>query len=133
MANDIANRRGGTQTSTEMAAGLLAGIADSRSTTIIAGGGKPILRMLKTGKWVFGQANDPVQDGSEWAVNPLAILHGWVCWSDHPGTQKNGSSARCSRPSPRRSQPSRSRYRAFLRRVRVFDLRCVYGDDEGVG
>ena len=43
---------------------LSSGIAESRATTIIAGGGKPLLRLLKGGHWVFGQGNEEVQPGS---------------------------------------------------------------------
>jgi hypothetical protein len=46
-------------------------------------GGIDILRMdAQTGKFVFGQESVPVEDGTEWAVNPFSFVTGWVCWAD---------------------------------------------------
>lgn len=46
------------------------------------------LRMLKSGKWVFGQNNMRVQEGSMWAINPLTFKSGYVCWTDYPDGAK---------------------------------------------
>jgi len=46
------------------------------------------LRMLKSGKWVFGQNNMRVQEGSLWAVDPLSFKSGFVCWTDYPDSAK---------------------------------------------
>jgi hypothetical protein len=40
------------------------------------------LRMEKTGDWVYGTANTQPEEGDKFAVNPLSIKHGWVCWGD---------------------------------------------------
>jgi hypothetical protein len=75
MANNI-TPSGSRSLSADMASRLRSGIAESRATTILPGG-KPILRLLKSGSWVFGQNDDDVQIGSEWAINPMQIGHGW--------------------------------------------------------
>ena len=41
--------------------------------TSVAGGGKPLLRLLRDGIWVYGQENIEVQEGSHWAVNPMQL------------------------------------------------------------
>src|SRR5580765_2787747 len=66
---------------TSVVTGLIAGVRESRASTPIAGG-KPFLRLAKSGQLIFGVNNEPVQQGSEWAVNPFSIGHGWVCWAD---------------------------------------------------
>jgi hypothetical protein len=65
------------------------GIAENRAPTSVAGGGKPLLRLLRDGIWVFGQENIEVQEGSHWAVNPMMLVHGWVCWIDGGPNAKN--------------------------------------------
>lgn len=45
-------------------------------------GSQPILRLLREGIYVFGQENIEVMEGSQWAVNPYSIEHGWACWGD---------------------------------------------------
>ena len=58
------------------------GIADTRADLSVSAGGKPLLRLLRTGQFVFGQNNEPVEKGSEWAVNLASLARGWVCWGD---------------------------------------------------
>src|SRR6188508_3331842 len=65
----------------DFGASLMAGIEQTRAT-IVAGGGKPFLRLLRTGDYVYGQQNVDVQDGSLWAVNLATLERGWVCWGD---------------------------------------------------
>ena len=124
-------RAASTALSADLLARLESGYEASLASTTISSG-KPILRMLKTGVWVYGQANDEVQDGSEWAVNPLAICHGWSCWTDRPGNQKNEllgeSMAAVTEPKP--PQPAPLQGFPFKEQWTV-DLRCVLGDDEG--
>ena len=73
----------------ELAARFMKGIAESRATTVIAGGGKPFLRMLKSSEWVFGPGNEEVQEGSHWVVNIMSLAHGCSCWVDTGEGQKN--------------------------------------------
>lgn len=48
----------------------------------------PYLRMGKDGKWIFGAENVEVEPGSRWAVDPLLIEHGYVCWTRYPEGDK---------------------------------------------
>jgi len=50
-----------------------------------AGGDVQYLKMEKTGQWVFGQDETPVEPGSLWAVNPQSFMHGYVAWDTDAG------------------------------------------------
>jgi hypothetical protein len=78
MTNAVANRSAGAVAAL---ANLKRGIQNTRQA-IPASSTKPILRMGTDGIWVYGQDNIEVEDGSEWAVNPLSIRHGFVCWTN---------------------------------------------------
>ena len=45
-----------------------------------APGGTVILKMDKTGHWVFGADQTEVEDGSLWAANPFSFVHGYIAW-----------------------------------------------------
>jgi len=134
MANNITKAgNGSTALSTDLVNGLMAGIAESRASTPIAGG-KPLLRLLKNGVWVFGQSDDPVQEGSSWAINPLSIGHGWSCWSNYPPAMKRKNELLGEVMAPISAhKPARpDDIQGFqFNEQRVFELRCLDGDDEG--
>jgi hypothetical protein len=112
---------------------LVSGIAESRATTIIAGGGKPLLRMLKSGDWVYGQANDEVQDGSLWAINIMSLAHGYCCWVEGAGSSKNELRGEVmismTEPKPQRPPPIDGSPYA---EQRAFEAKCMTGEDTGV-
>jgi hypothetical protein len=108
------------------------GIAESRSTTVIAGG-QNLLRLLKSGEWVFGVSNEEVQEGSQWAINVMSLKHGWTCWSRYEGSQKNELLGEILVPmtdsKPARPAPIQGFEYAEMR---AFDLHCMDGVDEGM-
>jgi hypothetical protein len=122
----------GTTLSDDFLDQLVSGIADSRSRTP-SSGGKPLLRLLKSGVWVFGQSNEPVQEGSEWAINPKQMGHGWVCWTSYSDSKTTNEKlgevmVPVFQPMPERPEPVRGfEYAA----QRSFELKCMTGDDEG--
>lgn len=75
--------------STALAAlgGLKQGLSNVQQSIPVAGG-EPILRMGRDGIWVFGAENLEVEEGSLWAVNPLSLKHGWICWKKRPQGSK---------------------------------------------
>jgi hypothetical protein len=132
MVNDITNRSG-SELSTEFATSLITGIDNSRAETPVIGGGKPLLRLLKSGVWVFGQADDPVQEGSRWAVNPHTIAHGFTCWSDYPGNTKNELLGERMVPVTQKKPMKPDPVGGFeWKEQRIFQAKCILGDDEGV-
>ena len=48
----------------------------------VASSGVVILKMDKTGSWIFGADQTEVQEGSKWAVNPFSFVHGFIAWGE---------------------------------------------------
>lgn len=63
-----------------LAATLKQGLANVHSS-LPATGGEPFMRLLRDGTWVYGADNVEVEPGSLWAINPMSLQHGWVCWT----------------------------------------------------
>lgn len=51
-------------------------------TNDVGGVGSVILKMDKTGHWVFGADQTEVEDDSTWAVNPFSFTHGFIAWGE---------------------------------------------------
>jgi len=51
-------------------------------TNDVGGAGSVILKMDKTGHWVFGADQTEVEDDSTWAVNPFSFTHGFIAWGE---------------------------------------------------
>jgi hypothetical protein len=106
---------------------LMKGIEDTRSTMLIgAGGGKPFMRLLRTGQYVWGQTSEPLQEGSHWAINLATLERGWVCWGDGELLGQVMQSVQVARP-PR---PPSIDGVAFEEQY-SFEMTCIDGDDAG--
>lgn len=44
--------------------------------------GSVIIKMDKTGHWVYGADQTEVDDASVWAINPFSFVHGFIAWGD---------------------------------------------------
>lgn len=92
------------------------------------GGGLPILRLIKSGEFVFGPENLAVEEGSEWAVNLHTLQHGYACWVDSEllGEQL----VPFNLPAPdRNALPD---YGGEWKQEASVELKCLNGEDEGV-
>ena len=107
---------------------LMAGIADTRSTLAVGGGGgKPFLRLLKSGLWVFGPRNEPVQEGAIWAVNLATLQRGWVCWGEGEllgQTMASVQAPRLDQPPPVKGIPFEEQF--------SMELTCIDGAHKGL-
>jgi hypothetical protein len=113
---------------------LKAGLANVKRETHIKGG-EPILRMGTDGKFIFGAENIEVEDGSTWAINPLSIQHGWVCWKVIPEGSKEspellGEEMR-GMFDPKPNKDALPDYGHPWNEQITFQLRCISGEDEG--
>jgi len=45
-------------------------------------GGLAFLRLLKSGVYAYGAEKIEPQEGSQWAINPYSLHHGFACWGD---------------------------------------------------
>ena len=54
-----------------------------RSLETVAGpANSVIIKMDKTGHWVYGADQTEVDDESTWAINPFSFVHGFIAWGD---------------------------------------------------
>src|SRR5262245_48309967 len=123
--NELVNRSGSTLPANFMDK-LASGIAQSRASTIMIGGGKPILRLSKNSKWSWGPSMEEMQPGSRWVVNVASLQHGWCCWVD--GELKGETMTSMLDDKPGCPPPVNN---TEYKEQRSFELRCYDGDDTG--
>lgn len=95
----------------------------------VAGAGVVILKMDKTGHWVFGADQDEVEDDSLWAVNPFSFTHGFIAWGE--GEVLGEKMAPVTQPLPEADAPPPGAKRGWEPQV-GFSLKCMSGQDEGM-
>jgi hypothetical protein len=91
--------------------------------------GVVILKMDKTGHWVFGADQTEVEDGSKWAVNPFSFVHGYIAWGD--GEVLSEKMVSVSEPLPEMDAAPPSAKRGWETQVGM-SLKCLDGDDQGM-
>ena len=92
-------------------------------------GGMNILKMDKTGCWVYGSENIEPEEGSSWAVNPFSFIHGYIAWGDRVVLAEHMVSITSPKPEPGAAPdeaPKGWEYQLG------FVLKGVDGVDEGV-
>ena len=91
--------------------------------------GVVILKMDKTGHWVFGADQTEVEDGSTWAVNPFSFVHGYIAWGD--GEVLAEKMVSVSQPLPETNVAPPGAKKGWEAQVGM-SLKCLKGDDEGM-
>lgn len=132
--NQVANRNAST---------ALAGLSQLKQglqnvqTSINTPGGDYLLRLV-AGSWVYGAENIEVEDKSEWAVNPLSIMHGWIAWSDYKKKTNevlNEVMVPCFQPLPPmtdlRDVTDMEGNKCEYSQQIAFQLQCMSGEDVG--
>lgn len=94
-----------------------------------AGGGAVILKMDKTGHWVFGADQTEVEKEAKWAVNPYSFIHGWIAWGD--GQVLGEKMVGVAEPLPAQGEAPGGASRGWERQV-GFSLVCISGEDMGL-
>jgi len=110
----------------DFGATLMAGIDQARSTLSV-GGGKPFLRLLREGEFVYGPQSIAAQPGAHWAVNLASLQHGWVCW----GEGELLGQVMASVNAPRPARPPAIEGFAFEPQFGL-SMACIHGEDKGV-
>jgi hypothetical protein len=95
----------------------------------IAGGGTVILKMDRTGHWVFGADQDEVEDGSKWAVNPFSFVHGFIAWGE--GEVLGEKMVPVTQPLPDMEAAPPGAKKGWEPQV-GFSLKCISGEDAGM-
>ena len=91
--------------------------------------GMVILKMDKTGHWVFGADQTEVEDGSQWAVNPFSFVHGYIAWGD--GEVLGEKMASVSDPLPELDAAPPGAKKGWETQVGM-SLKCISGEDAGM-
>lgn len=95
----------------------------------VAAVGTAILKMDKTGHWVFGADQTEVEDDSLWAVNPFSFVHGYIAWGD--GEVLGESMVSVSEPLPE-PPPAPPQARKGWEKQVGLSLKCISGEDTGL-
>jgi hypothetical protein len=92
-------------------------------------GGTVILKMDRTGHWVFGADQDEVEPGSKWAVNPYSFVHGFIAWGD--GQVLGEKMAPMTEPLPEVEAAPPGASKGWEMQI-GFSLKCISGEDAGM-
>jgi len=88
-----------------------------------------ILKMDKTGHWVFGADQTEIEEGSKWAVNPFSFVHGFIAWGD--GEVLGEKMASVSDPLPELDAAPPGAKKGWETQVGM-SLKCLNGEDVGM-
>jgi len=90
--------------------------------------GVAILKMDRTGHWVFGADQTEVDAESTWAVNPYSFVHGYIAWGE--GEVLGEKMVSVADPLPEMDDAPPAARQGWQKQLGV-SLRCVNGDDKG--
>jgi hypothetical protein len=93
----------------------------------VGAAGVVILKMDKTGHWVFGADQTEVEDDSLWAINPFSFVHGFIAWGD--GEVLGEKMASVSQPLPELEEAPPQAKKGWENQVGM-SLKCISGDDK---
>jgi len=93
----------------------------------VPAGNSVILKMDKTGHWVFGADQTEVEDGSSWAINPFSFIHGFIAWGD--GEVLGEKMVPVSSPLPEMDVAPPNAKRGWETQVGM-SLKCLDGEDK---
>ena len=97
--------------------------------TDVGPAGVVILKMDKTGHWVFGADQTEVEDDAIWAINPFSFVHGFIAWGD--GEVLGEKMASVSQPLPELEVAPAAAKRGWETQVGM-SLKCLSGEDKGM-
>lgn len=123
MSKDIINFGGGSLPSVQSLSTALRAIKED------TGAGVTILKMDKTGHWVFGADQTEIEDDSLWAINPFSFVHGYIAWGD--GEVLGEKMCSISEALPELDPAPAGAKRGWEKQV-GFSLKCLDGEDEGL-
>ena len=91
--------------------------------------GTAILKMDKTGHWVFGADQTEVEKDSLWAINPFSFVHGYIAWG--VGEVLGEMMVALTEPLPETPEAPKGAARGWERQIGL-SLKCISGDDKGL-
>jgi hypothetical protein len=90
-------------------------------------GNTVILKMDKTGHWVFGADQTEVEPDSLWAINPFSFTHGYIAWGD--GEVLGEKMVSVQQPLPELEPAPPQSKRGWEPQVGM-SLKCISGEDK---
>ena len=106
---------------------LVKGLQNVGQTLQGSTGGMPLLRLLKSGNYAYGPENIEPEEGSEWAINPYSLAHGFACWGD--GELLDERMVPFNQTPPNRAElPD---YGHEWGQQVAMQMQCMTGEDEG--
>lgn len=97
--------------------------------TDVGGAGTAIIKMDRTGHWVFGADQTEAEAGSTWAVNPFSFVHGFIAWGD--GEVLAEKLLPVTEPLPE-LEPAPPGAKKGWEPQTGFSLKCISGSDAGM-
>ena len=89
--------------------------------------GSIILKMDKTGHWIFGADQTEAEDEAKWAVNPFSFVHGSIAWGD--GEVLGEKMVSVTPPLPELETAPPGAKKGWETQVGM-SLQCINGDDK---
>jgi hypothetical protein len=89
--------------------------------------GTVIMKMDKTGHWVFGADQTEVEDDAQWAINPYSFVHGFIAWGD--GEVLGEKMASVTQPLPEMDAAPAGAKRGWEMQIGMA-LKCRNGEDK---
>ena len=97
--------------------------------TDVGGAGTVIIKMDKTGHWVFGADQTEIENDSTWAVNPFSFVHGYIAWGD--GEVLAEKMVSVSQPLPELEAAPPGAKKGWETQVGM-SIKCLDGEDKGM-
>ena len=91
--------------------------------------GVTIIKMDRTGHWVFGADQTEIEDDSTWAVNPFSFVHGYIAWGD--GEVLAEKMVSVSQPLPELEAAPPGAKKGWETQVGM-SMKCLDGEDKGM-
>ena len=91
--------------------------------------GTVIIKMDRTGHWVYGADQTEVEKDTLWAVNPYSFVHGYIAWGT--GEVLAEKMVNIADPLPELDPPPAGAQAGWQPQVGV-SLKCLTGEDKGL-
>ena len=91
--------------------------------------GTVIIKMDRTGHWVYGADQTEVEKDTLWAVNPYSFVHGYIAWGT--GEVLAEKMVNIAEPLPELDPPPPGASAGWQPQVGV-SLKCLTGEDKGM-
>jgi hypothetical protein len=88
-----------------------------------------IIKMDRTGHWVFGADQTEAEEDSRWAVNPFSFVHGFIAWGDGEVLAEKLVPVTESLPELEPAPPGAKK---GWERQTGLSLKCISGEDAGM-